>query len=131
MLPTLAGASGLRAQAPDSRGVYSGRRASYRGARWGQRSFRCSWTNCTAIDPSPTADATRLTDPDRTSPAANTPGRLVSRKNGGRFAVQCGDDTRPGPVLTNCFSSPSIWRGSPSVRGTPPMQLNPAGDVSP
>ena len=38
----------------------------------------------TAIAPSPTADAQRLTDPLRTSPAANTPGRLVSRKNGVR-----------------------------------------------
>ena len=34
----------------------------------------------TAMAPSPTADAQRLTDPLRTSPAANTPGRLVSRK---------------------------------------------------
>jgi hypothetical protein len=28
--------------------------------------------------PSPTGDATRLTEPDGTSPAANTPDRLVS-----------------------------------------------------
>ena len=42
-------------------------------------SLRNSWTNWTAIAPSPTAVATRLTDPERTSPAANTPGRLVSR----------------------------------------------------
>ena len=32
--------------------------------------------------PSPTAEATRLTDPWRTSPAANTPGRLVSSGSG-------------------------------------------------
>ena len=31
-----------------------------------------------ATDPSPTAVATRLTDPCRTSPAASTPGSLVS-----------------------------------------------------
>ena len=37
-----------------------------------------SWIWRIAIDPSPTADATRLTEPLRTSPAANTPGRLVS-----------------------------------------------------
>src|SRR4051795_5113988 len=36
-----------------------------------------------AIEPSPTADATRFTDPCRTSPTAYTPGRLVSRRNGG------------------------------------------------
>src|SRR3954468_18922868 len=29
---------------------------------------RCWWTNCTAIDPSPTAAAQRLLEPDRTSP---------------------------------------------------------------
>jgi hypothetical protein len=38
------------------------------------------WTNEIAIEPSPTADATRLTFPPRTSPAANTPGRLVSSR---------------------------------------------------
>ena len=32
------------------------------------------------IEPSPTADATRLILPARTSPAANTPGRLVSSR---------------------------------------------------
>ena len=37
---------------------------------------RC--TRCTEIAPSPTAEATRFTLPDRTSPTANTPGRVVS-----------------------------------------------------
>ena len=46
--------------------------------------FRCSWTNWTAIAPSPTAEVKRFTEPDRTSPAANTPGRLVSSRNGCR-----------------------------------------------
>ena len=46
-----------------------------------------SWT---AMAPSPTAEATRLTDRWRTSPAANTPGRLVSRNSGGRAAGHCG-----------------------------------------
>src|SRR5207244_6904261 len=41
-------------------------------------------TSCTAIDPSPTADATRLMDWSRTSPATNTPGRLVSSGKGSR-----------------------------------------------
>lgn len=54
--------------------------ASWRSAWF--TSFRYSWTNCTAIAPSPTAEATRLTDPDRTSPAAKTPGRLASSRNG-------------------------------------------------
>ena len=51
----------------------------------------------TAMAPSPTADAQRLTDPLRTSPAANTPGRLVSRKNGVRpCARQRSPRGRPG-----------------------------------
>jgi len=49
----------------------------------------------TAMAPSPTADAQRLTDPLRTSPAANTPGRLVSRKNGVR-PVRARGRGRPG-----------------------------------
>src|SRR5262249_47606160 len=42
--------------------------------------YSCStaWTKLIAIEPSPTAEATRLTLPHRTSPTANTPGRLVS-----------------------------------------------------
>src|ERR1700724_4086757 len=40
----------------------------------------CSSAPTTA--PSPMAAPTRLTDPDRTSPAANTPGMLVSSDSG-------------------------------------------------
>lgn len=36
------------------------------------------WIPATAIPPSPTAAAQRFTDPERTSPAAKIPGRLVS-----------------------------------------------------
>ena len=39
---------------------------------------RNSWTSRTAIAPSPTADATRLTEPLSTSPTAKTPARPVS-----------------------------------------------------
>ena len=38
--------------------------------------------------PSPTADATRFIESRRTSPAANTPGTLVSSTNGGRVNGQ-------------------------------------------
>src|SRR5215212_2935053 len=51
-------------------------------------SCRTWWTNEIAIDPSPTADATRLMLPPRTSPTANTPGKLVSSKYGGRIRGQ-------------------------------------------
>src|SRR6476469_7345624 len=41
---------------------------------------RWAWIICTAIDPSPTAVAQRFVDPDRTSPAANTPGTSVASR---------------------------------------------------
>src|SRR5438270_12374865 len=90
-------------------------------------SFRYSCTNCTAIAPSPTAEATRLTEAERTSPAANTPGRLVSKRNGCRRALQDGDCASAGPVWTNPLASRSISGGSQSVRGTAPIKLNTAG----
>ena len=43
-------------------------------------STRYWWTSETAIEPSPTALATRLIDRARTSPATNTPGTLVSSR---------------------------------------------------
>src|ERR671920_1875736 len=43
-----------------------------------------SWTNWMAMEPSPTAEATLFTDRCLTSPAANTPGMLVSRSKGCR-----------------------------------------------
>ena len=62
---------------------------------------RC--TNDTAIEPSPTADATRFTLPQRTSPTANTPGRLVSSRYGARRSGQLNADRssreRSEPVL--------------------------------
>ena len=42
----------------------------------------------TAIEPSPTALATRLIERARTSPATKTPGTLVSSRNGSRFSGQ-------------------------------------------
>src|ERR1700751_4429670 len=42
------------------------------------RSARKACSAATTCAPSPTAAATRLTEPERTSPIANRPGRLVS-----------------------------------------------------
>src|SRR5215468_2655238 len=39
---------------------------------------RKAWSVATTWAPSPTAAATRFTEPDRTSPIANTPGTVVS-----------------------------------------------------
>jgi hypothetical protein len=44
----------------------------------GHAAARYSWMSDTAIEPSPTAEATRLIERARTSPATNTPGTLVS-----------------------------------------------------
>ena len=46
--------------------------------RGAHASARYSWISETAIEPSPTALATRLIERARTSPATNTPGTLVS-----------------------------------------------------
>ena len=65
--------------------------------------------------PSPTAPATRLVAPARTSPAAKTPGRTVSSMNGARS--RCGHWKRPSqpaaPVRRG-RSRPRRSRGRPS-----------------
>ena len=73
----------------------------------------------------------RFTDPQRTSPAANTPGRLVSSGSGSLRSGQL----PPGPLA----KSPPVSRypaelvnspipAAPSARGVPPMQMNNASD---
>ena len=83
-----------------------------------------------AIDPSPTADATRLVDPWRTSPTANTPGRLVSNGIGGRSSGQPAggrpSSSRSVPVSTNPHRSRRMGSGSQSVWGSAPIRMNSA-----
>src|SRR5437762_7006847 len=50
-------------------------------------SFNASCTPAMAMLPSPTAAAQRLTEPERTSPTAKIPGKLVSSATGAR--VDC------------------------------------------
>jgi hypothetical protein len=60
-----------------------------------------------AIAPSPTADATRFTDPWRTSPAAKTPAWLLSSVNGWVDRVW-----RTAPAVEDCFTTlDAHWRG--------------------
>jgi len=47
-----------------------------------------AWTNWTTIAPSPTAVAQRLVEPERTSPAAKTPGMLVSSRRRVRIGAR-------------------------------------------
>src|SRR3954469_14210930 len=73
---------------------------------------RKAWIADTTVEPSPTAAATRLTEPQRTSPTAKTPSRLVAS----RWALSA-------PVTTKPFSS--RWTPEPfsqSVLGSAPMK---------
>src|SRR6476660_4057092 len=89
---------------------------------------RLIWIPATAIPPSPTAAAQRFTDPDRTSPAAKIPGRLVSSGAGRRLLSRhAGAATTSLPVLTNPFSSRSMSAGNHSVHGRAPIIENTAG----
>src|SRR5579872_5364533 len=67
--------------------------------------YSCStwWTKETEIEPSPTADATRLIFPDRTSPTAKTPGKLVSSRCGRRASGQ-----RLANKSSGCISCPVL-----------------------
>src|SRR4029077_12725233 len=78
---------------------------------------RYSWISETAIDPSPTALATRLIERIRTSPATNTPGTLVSNTYGSRASGHPWSRTS-GPARMNPRSSRATTPSSHSVRGT-------------
>jgi hypothetical protein len=65
--------------------------------------------------PSPTAAATRFVEPERTSPIAKTPGRLVSKSRRSSLVSE--------PVTTKPFRSRAIPDpGSQSVLGSAPMK---------
>src|SRR5262249_39942574 len=80
-------------------------------------SSRNAWTSRTALQPPPTAAATRFTDPNRTSPTAKMPGRFVSSRYGGRasghLAAASSAAVRSPPVFTNPVGSsamqPVVW----------------------
>src|SRR6266508_1533571 len=88
-------------------------------ARWA--AARYSWISATAAAPSPIAAPTRFTEPERTSPTANTPGTLDS------------SDITPGatleqalPVSTKpCESSTTPQPLSQSVSGSAPTNRTP------
>src|SRR5436305_13368093 len=93
-----------------------------------RRDARLMWIPATAIPPSPTAAAHRFTDPERTSPAAKIPGRLVSSGAGRRlFSRHAGASATSLPVLTNPFASRSISGGNHSVHGRAPIMEKTAG----
>src|SRR6185437_13056862 len=74
-------------------------------------------TELTTTPPSPTADATRFTEPLRTSPTANTPARVVSYRNGARGAARSGHSGAAAwLVRMKPRSSCSMEGGSHAVR---------------
>src|SRR5687767_5609188 len=87
---------------------------------------RYRWTRYTDIAPSPTAEATRFMESSRTSPAAKTPGTLVSSVNGDRawFHAVGERASRSCPVMTNPLASRTTSLPSQSVRGEAPMKTN-------
>src|SRR5437870_1142497 len=96
-----------------------------RFAHWTFARYWCM--NCTTTAPSPTPEATRLTEPWRTSPTTKIPGTLVSSNPGSRSSVHDGGlfppRRRSGPERMNPRSSRSIKPPSHSVRGCAPMKM--------
>ena len=72
-------------------------------------------TEATTIAPSPTAEATRLIDPDRTSPTAKTPAQLVASGCDNAWEDAGSSETADVPVRTNPLSSKATARLSHSV----------------
>ena len=77
-----------------------------------------------AIAPSPTAEATRFTFPDRTSPTANTPGRLVSSICALRASGQGGrTDSSEYSDQTVAQSIPPRGRAGTTDEGSPGIDI--------
>src|SRR5579871_1191279 len=76
------------------------------------------------MDPSPTAEATRFTFPERASPTTKTPGRLVSSMCGGRdkdHGIGGVIPSKSRPASTNPFLSRATQPESQSVLGEAPV----------
>src|SRR3954454_24147628 len=86
---------------------------------------RYSWISDTAIEPSPTALATRLIERERTSPATNTPGTLVSSTYGSRLSGKPAAFAS-APARMKPRSSRATTPSSQSVRGAAPMNTKQA-----
>src|SRR3954453_9386213 len=93
--------------------------------RRGHASPRYWWMSETAIEPSPTALATRLIERARTSPATKIPGTVVSRRYGSRPSGQPAAFAS-GPARMKPRSSRPTTPSSHSVRGQAPMNTKQA-----
>src|SRR5881394_1244421 len=91
-------------------------------------SFNASCTPAIAMLPSPTAAAQRLIEPERTSPTAKIPGKLVSNAAGDRGAfAHIAALATSVPVLMKPLLSRIISAGSHSVQGAAPIMEKTAG----
>src|SRR5256714_8466055 len=92
---------------------------------------RASCTPAIAIPPSPTAAAQRFTDPERTSPAAKIPGRLVSSGLGLRLLFcHAGAFATAVPGLVNPLSCRALSRGGQVGHAFAPDILKKSGLVT-
>src|SRR5215212_9311630 len=107
----------------DTRGGSGGGHVSNRSPQFGAVA-RYWWISDTTTDPSPTADATLLTDPPLTSPTANNPGTVVSCGCGWRSRVQREVAAASVPVTRKSWESRATSGGSQSVRGWAPIITN-------
>ena len=112
-----------------SSGVGHKGRAAAPVAAMPARRPRCSLAKRIAIEPSPTAEATLLTEPLRTSPTAKTPGWLASSKYGSRpSSSQAGASRacplRSGPVTMKPLLSSTTDSASHCVWGSAPIRTN-------
>src|SRR4051794_41916466 len=87
--------------------------------RRGHASPRYWWMSETAIEPSPTALATRLIERARTSPATKMPGTVVSSRYGSRASGQPAAFAS-GPAGVKPRSSRATTPASPPGRGGAP-----------
>src|SRR6266511_5461647 len=80
-------------------------------ARWSrsrQSQRRWSWVRRIAIEPSPTADATRFTDRWRTSPTANTPAGWTQGAGEGAAAASLGRSLASQQIRTGDHEPPLV-----------------------
>ena len=98
-------------------------------ARLNGHSARYSWISDTAIEPSPTALATRLIERARTSPATNTPGHRRLQQVRVALERPARRPSRRAPARMKPRSSRATTPSSQSVRGAAPMNTNAASTV--
>src|SRR6185295_15836053 len=98
--------------------------ASRCGVAWFHKAASAWCTEAITIEPSPTAEATRLIDPARTTPTAKMPAQLVASGCANAWEDAGSSQAADIPVRTNPLSSRatqvshSVFGAAPSMRNT-------------